>query len=98
MSQLGLDGNETTLPLRHARPLTMRQRELVAYMRVHGVVRSREIGVLMHAGRPSIATKLEHASSDGCDALRRLERRGLVERVERGRWRLIEHDESWTTG
>src|SRR4051812_19009097 len=97
MSQLGLDGSETTHPLRFARPLTERQRELVAYMRAHGVVRSREIGVLMHAGRSSIATKLQHASSDGCDALRRLERRGLVERVSRGRWQLIEHDESWTT-
>lgn len=97
MSQLGLDGSETTHPLRAGRPLTPRQRELVTYMRAHGIVRPREIGVLMHAGRTSIATKLEHASSDGCDALRRLERRGLVERVARGRWQLIQHDESWVT-
>lgn len=97
MSQLGLDGHEQPHPVRAPKPLTDRQRELVRYMREHGVVRPREIGVLMHAGRRSIASKLQHASSDGCDALRRLERRGLVERVERGRWRLVERDETWST-
>lgn len=97
MSQLGLDGTETTHPVTRPQRLTERQRELVAYMRARGVVRPREIGVLMHAGRTTIASKLQHASSDGYDALRRLERRGLVEHVARGAWKLIEHDESWTT-
>jgi hypothetical protein len=94
-AQLALDGSETTHPVRRPRRLTERQRELVAYMRQSGVVCPREIGVLMHAGRTSIASKLRYASSDGYDALRRLERRGLVKRLKRGRWQLIEHDERW---
>ena len=96
-AQLGLDGSETTHPVRHPRPLTERQRELVAFIRLQGVVSPREVGVIMHAGRTSIAGKLRFASSDGYDALHRLERRGLVERITRGRWQLIEHDERWTT-
>jgi hypothetical protein len=108
MSQLGLDGTETMLPLRLGRPLTERQRELVAYMRAHGVVSPTELGVLMHQGRETPCVVLldfrrmpvgccEHASSDGGDALRRLARRGLVERIARGRWQLIPHDETWTS-
>lgn len=96
-AQLGFDGSETTHPVRRPRRLTDRQRELVSYMRARGVVSPREVGVLMHAGRTTIASKLRYASSDGYDALRRLERRGLVERIARGRWHLIEHDERWTT-
>jgi hypothetical protein len=76
MSQLGLDGTETMLPLRLGRPLTERQRELVAYMRAHGVVSPTELGVLMHQGRETPCVVLldfrrmrvgccEHASSDG---------------------------------
>lgn len=95
-TQLGLDGAETVHPVRHPRPLTDRQREVVAYMHMVGVVRPREIGILMHAGRPTF-TDMRHASSDGVDALKRLARRGLVERVARGKWQLTEHDERWTT-
>jgi hypothetical protein len=47
-----------------------------------------EIGRLMHDRRPTPPRGAErHASSDGVDALKRLEARGLVERVERGKWR-----------
>jgi len=106
VNQLGLDGTEVPLPLHHPRALTDRQRELVAWMRLRGEVRPIEVGVLMHQGRevPCVVRLdfrrravgcCEHASSDGVDALQRLERRGLVERVQRGRWRLVEHDESW---
>jgi predicted transcriptional regulator of viral defense system len=37
----------------------------------------------------------KYASSDGSDALRRLAKRGLVERVRRGSWHVIEHEEDW---
>jgi hypothetical protein len=96
MSQLGLDGHETTHPVRAPRPLTARQRELVAYMRGHVYVRPIDVGRLMRGGRVSpTRDNNRHVSSDGVDALRRLQRRGLVERVERGRWMLVEHDEAW---
>jgi predicted transcriptional regulator of viral defense system len=36
-----------------------------------------------------------HVSSDGADALKRLERRGLVERVSRGHWRAVSVSEAW---
>jgi hypothetical protein len=86
--QLGLDGRETAHPVTHPQPLTERQRELVRYIRLHGVVRPIEIGRLMHDGRPTPPRGAErHASSDGVDALKRLEARGLVERVKRGKWR-----------
>jgi hypothetical protein len=96
MNQLGFDGSETPHPVRHkSARLTDRQREVIAYMRAQGIVAPREIGVLMHAGRTSIAGKLHYASSDGYDALRRLERRGLVCRLQRGAWALVQHDERW---
>jgi hypothetical protein len=96
VTQLGLDGAETPYPTRMPRPLSERQRELVAWMRAVGDVRPLDVGQLMHAGRttPLRLGAARHVSSDGVDALRRLERRGLVERVARGRWRVVEHDES----
>ena len=97
MSQLGLDGAETPYPTTRPRPLSARQRELVAYMRQHGDVRPIDVGALMRNGRETPVRRggERHVSSDGVDALRRLARRGLVERVERGRWRIVEHDEAW---
>jgi hypothetical protein len=97
MSQLGLDGTGTTYPVRKMRPLSDRQRELVAYMRHEGDVRPVDVGKMMRAGRETPVRRggERHASSDGVDALRRLERRGLVERVARARWRAVEHDEEW---
>jgi hypothetical protein len=87
--QLGLDGRETAHPVTRPRPLTERQRELVRYIRLHDVVRPIDVGRLMHDGRttPLRRGAERHASSDGVDALKRLEARGLVERVERGKWR-----------
>lgn len=90
MKQLGLDGRETAHPPRAPRPLTDRQRELVVWLRLRGTVRPVEVGRLMHAGRTTPARRgaERHVSSDGVDALKRLEARGLVERVARGQWRL----------
>jgi hypothetical protein len=66
-------------------------------MRRYDVVRPIEIGALMRAGRPETPKRgsERHVSSDGVDALRRLARHGLVERVARGKWRLVQHDEAW---
>jgi predicted transcriptional regulator of viral defense system len=43
----------------------------------------------------SSCPKARHVSSDGVDALKRLERRGLVERVARGHWRAVSVSEAW---
>jgi hypothetical protein len=96
-SQLALDGREITHPPRAPKPLSERQRELIAYMRTVEHVRPQEVGLLMHAGRPEPRrlSAARHASSDGVDALARLQRRGLVERVKRGCWRVCTHEESW---
>lgn len=96
MRQLGLDGAETSHPIR-MRPLTQRQREIVAYMRAVGVVRPSDVGAMMRAGRsvPPRRGAGRHVSSDGVDALRRLERRGLVVHVTRGRWVAVSRDEAW---
>jgi hypothetical protein len=108
MNQLGLDGAETPYPVPAARPLSERQRQVVLYMRAHdGPVRPLEVGMLMHAGREQPCMVLldfrrnrvgccRHASSDGADALHRLERRGLVVRQGRGAWTLATHTEAWT--
>jgi len=106
-SQLTLDGCEVELPLRRPR-LTDRQREVLRFVRAVDYVRPWRVGVMMHAGRASGPTKrhpiavlltgrpcCRYASSDGFDALRRLERRGLVERRARGQWVATQHVEDW---
>ena len=103
MSQLGLDGTEVVHPVRHPRPLSDRQREVLRMIGILGAVRPLEVGKLMHAGarkHPAGTALVEgpccqYASSDGCDALRRLERRGLVRRIHRGQWTLVDHAENW---
>ena len=97
--QLALDGAHTTHPTPRPRALTQRQRAVVSLLRAHRHVRPFEVGMLMRSLRatPPRRGAQRHISSDGFDALRRLERRGLVEHVARGRWRLVEHDEhEWT--
>jgi transposase len=102
MRQLTLDGREVDHPLRVGQPLSDRQREILRFVRARGVVRSYEVGAMMHAGRDGVCKSratfpegrwhlgcCRHAPSDGCDAMNRLLARGLVERVGRGRWRAI---------
>jgi hypothetical protein len=93
VTQIGLDGHETPHPVRRPTPLSRRQREVLAYVRVTYPVRPLDVGKLMHAGRDRpcrectrMGLHCRHASSDGYDALRRLERRGLVVRERRGFW------------
>jgi DNA-directed RNA polymerase specialized sigma24 family protein len=107
--QLTLDGREIEHPVVHSTPLTDKQRLVLAYVRQRDEVRPWEIGKLMHAGRETgCPARSEHVSSrhlaccahgsaDGNDALRRLERRGLVERLGWGRWRATDADEeAWS--
>jgi len=101
-AQLGLDGRETPHPVRRPQPLTQRQREVLAYVRATFPVRPVDVGKLMHAGRERacstcslLGLHCRHASSDGYDALRRLERRGLVVRERRGMWCPTSRSESW---
>lgn len=106
-TQLALDGTEVPYPMRPPTPLSERQRQILAFIRLHGVVRPVEIGMLMHQGRERPCVVLldfrrmrvgccRHASSDGVDALRRLERRGLVRHIARGQWVPERHEEGWS--
>lgn len=76
-----------------------------------GSVRPLEVGRLMHSGtkHPAGSYALivdaatvsgplsccKYASTDGHSALRRLEQRGVVYRMRRGLWGLVEHEEDW---
>ena len=103
--QLTIDGREVA-SVRPPRPLTERQREVLRFIRQRGLVRPFEVGVMMHAGRrhpygfilakPRAKACCQYASSDGYDALRRLERRGLVRREGRGQWVPLISGEGWT--
>lgn len=97
MSQLGLDGRESLHPVRRVRPLTDRQREVLRFVRSTVYVRPVEVGRVMRAGRVTAPRRgaERHVSSDGVDALERLERRGLVEHVARGCWRATSVVEMW---
>jgi hypothetical protein len=99
---MGLDGRETPLPVRRPTPLSRRQREVLAYVRATYPVRPLDVGRVMHAGREraclecvAFGRHCRHASSDGYDALRRLERRGLVVRERRGAWSPTVAVEDW---
>jgi hypothetical protein len=91
--QLTLDGREVDRPVL-PRPLTDRQREIMRFARSREFVRPIEVGRIMHMARDG-APKPAYFASDGSDALRRLARRGLVERVRRGRWVATTSDEGW---
>jgi transposase len=105
--QLTLDGREVDHPVRIGNPLSERQREILRFVRARGVVRTYEVGTMMHAGREGACRHpfpegrwhlgcCPYAPSDGCDAMNRLLARGLVERVGRGRWRALgNEDERW---
>lgn len=106
--QLTIDGREEAHPPRVV-GLTERQREVLRFVRAHDDVRPIEVGTIIHAGRerpcpePVLRPESQRrrpgccqwASSDGAAALKRLAARGLVERVARGRWRVVAHDEEW---
>jgi chromosome segregation and condensation protein ScpB len=83
MSQLGLDGTETTHPVHSPRLLTSQQRAVLAYIAHVRLVKPCEIS--------------ERFDVSGFGMLSRLRRRGLVERSARGTYRVVEHDESWTS-
>jgi hypothetical protein len=98
--QLTIDGREVEVPRIY--PLSNRQRELLRFIRSHGVVRPIQVGMLMHRGRANPCllcllhgTPCQYASSDGYDALARLARRGLVMRIQRGRWTAVVSGEGW---
>ena len=95
MRQTSLDGTETD-SVRPPPPLTDRQREVLRYMRLkEKPVRPIEIGAIMHAGRADLVLVAHYFSSDGVDALKRLERRGLVEKLARGQWVAKIRSEDW---
>jgi transposase len=106
-AQLTLDGREVDHPVRIGQPLSERQREILRFVRARDVVRTYEVGTMMHAGREGGCARgfpdgqwhlgcCPYAPNDGCDAMNRLLARGLVERVGRGRWRAVgDFDERW---
>jgi hypothetical protein len=77
-----LDGSETTHPPPHFRPMTAAQAEIVRIMRATGQIR------IAQAGRIVAAHTLgeRDPGTIGRDAMTRLARRGVAQRVARGIW------------
>lgn len=101
VGQLALDGAEVTSAPR-ARGLTDRQRDVLRFVRVHGVITATQAGRIMHASRDvgickgvQVGRCCGYASTDGSAALQRLARRGLVVRTRRGVYVARVHDEQW---
>lgn len=106
-AQLTLDGRGVTHPVRIGRILNEQQRDVVRYMRLHETVRNAEIGMLIHQRNPGSCWQPNRSDRKhvGCCAgartagwgmLERLLARGIVERVARGRWRIVAPpDEIW---
>lgn len=95
--QLSFDGGEieeTAVVRRHAH-LTDVQKAILRLARERGKVSPLEAGRLVHGARYGIcARKLREdgrccpwASSDGVDALKRLQARGFLEHTARGVWK-----------
>lgn len=92
--QMTLDGSvpEVASVTPHA-PFTPAQRDIMRLIADFGSVTSTQAGVIQHMHRSppcrycSPRQHCQYASSDGLDAMKRLMRRGLVERVRDGLWR-----------
>lgn len=100
--QLALDGvaGATAGPPADGSGLTATQREILRVVRVEGFIRPVTAGRLVHAARmfgganpcrtdrPQDEGCCQYASTDGVEALKRLVRRGLLVRAERGRYEI----------
>lgn len=67
------------------------QREILRFIGNYGAITSTQAGVIVHAHREGGCHRCRKGtcpwlSSDGCDAMRRLRKRGLVKRHHRGLW------------
>lgn len=90
-TQLTFDGGEVAVG--STSPLSPVQREIVALMRNYGVITSTAAGRIVHAHREDGCQgcrmdRCKYAASDGGDALRRLQERGMVRKVARGSWKI----------
>ena len=90
--QLTLDGREVPISGTRTPAFTDAQTEILRALRLYGIITSTAAGRILHAHRKygcagCRADRCYFASSDGCDALKRLAERGLVRRVARGRWK-----------
>jgi hypothetical protein len=92
--QLTVDGGEeqvsTAAPSRHA-SFSHAQREILRLLAERTHVTSTEAGRIVHLHREPACRHCREgrcpwAASDGGDALKRLQARGLVRRVARGLW------------
>ena len=97
--QITIEGELVAHPVPTPAPLSGSQRAILRTIRALGELRSSEAGLMMHGARgwcapfhapyaptPDRLGCCEYGATDGAAAMRRLERRGLVERVGRGRW------------
>jgi hypothetical protein len=103
--QLTFDGREVSLAdatsVTSKTPLTDRQKDVLAYTRLrNGLIRPVQAGIIVHsfrsfhpAGDPGLKGEpvscCKYASSDGCDALKRLIHRGLVEKISKGLYSIV---------
>lgn len=96
MAQLTFDGREVPIDKSTAPVFSAAQTEILRAIRLYGIITSTAAGRILHAHREHgcrhcRAGECPYASSDGCDALKRLAERGLVRRVARGRWKALRH-------
>lgn len=93
--QLTIDGGEEILSVeapKHHSPLTHAQSSILLLIAERGKITSSEAGEIVHLHRaPPCARCVEHGrcgftSSDGRDALKRLQARGFVIRLVTGVW------------
>lgn len=99
--QLTFDGREVSVAATVPGHLSPAQRAILRAARITGgQITTSQAGKIMHAGREDGFAHVQasygqprccdYCSSDGSDALKRLRDRGLVRRVSRGLWEVVQ--------
>lgn len=87
--QLDIYGGEVDAPVASSKspPLAPAQHEILRLIQTYGAITSTQAGTIVHAHREDRGKgKERYRSSDGCDAMKRLKKRGLVRRARPGTW------------
>lgn len=87
--QIDIFGGEVEAPAGSSKsaPLTPSQHEILRLIHNYGAITSTQAGTIVHAHRDDRGVGKERfRSSDGCDAMKRLMKRGLARRARAGTW------------